>query len=67
MKLIRIKSAQIFSNGSLDLYNTNFTKFKQFYFHEKDHKNFFFNKKEKFIKVKSDYSSLYKNKYLISK
>ena len=67
MKLIKIKFAQIFSNGSLDICNQNFTKLKQFSFYEKDHKNFFFNKKEKIIKIKSDYSSSYKNKYLISK
>lgn len=67
MKLIKIKSALVFSNGSLDFSNTNFTKFKQFHFYEKDHKNFFFNKKEKFTKIKSDYSSTYKKKYLISK
>jgi hypothetical protein len=67
MKLIKIKSVQIFSNGSLNLCNKNFTIFKQFNFHEKDHKNFFLNKKEKIIKIKSDYSSSYKNKYLISK
>ena len=67
MKLIKIKSAQIFSNGSLNLSNKNFIKFKQFNFCEKDHKNFFLNQKEKITTIKADYSSSYKNKYLISK
>lgn len=67
MKLIKIKFAQIFSNGSLTLCNKHYLKSKQFNFCEKDHKNFFFNKKEKINKIKADYSSSYKNKYLISK
>lgn len=67
MKLIKIKFAQIFSNGSLTFFNKHYIKSKQLNFCDKDHKNFFLNKKEKAIKIKADYSSSYKNKYLISK
>ena len=59
------KYIKIFSDGSI---NTNFTislKSKKFQILEKDHKNFFLNKKNKTSNIKnSEYSSKYKTQYL---
>lgn len=62
MKYNRIKSLNIFSNGSIVCSSVFFTKKKQIKFFEKDYytlnKKVFSNNN-----IKLDYSSLYKNKY----
>jgi hypothetical protein len=68
MRFVKFKSAQIFSNGSLLLCDSNLIKPKMIDFLEKDLKNMELNKKKKFInQVKLKYSSTYKNRYLVSK
>lgn len=59
------KYSKIFSDGSLIFHFNTGVKNKKFQILEKDHKNFFLNKKNKNLNNKSsDVSSRYKNKYL---
>jgi hypothetical protein len=63
MNLIKFKSIQIFSNGSLNFCCNKFSEVKLFFFYEQDHNNFFLYEKKSNNKKKSNYST-YKNKYL---
>lgn len=59
------KYIKIFSDGSVNFQLTINAKHKKFQILEKDHNNFFLNKKNKKMTVKnSDYSSKYKTQYL---
>ena len=65
MVLVNIKTISILSDGSLSFSSKSYLNSKQLLVHEKDHKNFYFNKKKKLKEVHSDFSSKYKKKYLI--
>jgi hypothetical protein len=59
------KYIEVFSDGSVHFRFNSFVDLKKLKIHEKDHKNFFLNKKKKIANIKnSDYSSKYKNQYL---
>lgn len=63
----KIKTIQIFCNGSTHFFYKTSNNFKLVYFLEKDNKNFDLNMKNKNDKVDSKTFSNYKNKYLINK
>jgi hypothetical protein len=65
MRLIQLKLAQVFSNGSVHFCANTFFVLEQIIFLEKDNKNFQLNKKT-FLKNKlnSDYNNKFKTKYL---
>lgn len=65
MKLSSCKIINLLSNGSITLSSKGFLNNKQFVVTEKDHKNFYLNKKKVVKNNYSDFSSEYKNKYLI--
>lgn len=68
MQFIKFKSTQVFSNGSLFLFENNTIKSKVITLLEKDLKNFELNKKKKVnTQVKLKYFSNNKNRYLIHK
>jgi hypothetical protein len=68
MKVIKVKRAQILSNGCLNFCYESFVRDGQSTFNEKDQKNCYLNqKKTDQSKLKSKYSSNYKNKYFVSK
>jgi hypothetical protein len=59
------KYIEVFSDGSVNFRFNSFVDLKKLKIYEKDHKNFFLNKKKKITNIKnSDYSSKYKNQYL---
>lgn len=65
MAPIKMKSIEVFSNGSLSFSFNSISRLKQYNFFEKDHKNLLLNKKKTHHKIKSDSTSKYKNKYII--
>jgi hypothetical protein len=68
MGVIKVKRAQVLSNGCLSFYHEGFIRQNQLTLHEKDQKNFYLNQKQTDQnKLKSKYSSDYKKKYFTSK
>lgn len=68
MGVIKVKRAQVLSNGCINFNHEGFVRQNQFIFHEKDQKTFYLNQKQTDQnKLKSKYSSNYKKKYFIPK
>jgi hypothetical protein len=64
MKIKKLKSIQIFSNGSVNFSYKTLNDLNTTYFLERDHKTFFFNLKKNKIKNNVENFSNYKTKYL---
>ena len=58
------KNIQIFSDGSIIFFFKNTVNFKKIKIIEKDHNNFFLNKKKSSKLININFSSKYKNQYL---
>lgn len=59
------KYIQLLSDGSINLITSSSLAFKQFKSYDKDHKNFFLNKKQATNFTKTSYKSVkYKKQYL---
>lgn len=59
------KYIQLFSDGSINLTTLSNKTLKQFKAYDKDHKNFFLNKKQSTNFIKTSYQSVkYKKQYL---